>query len=79
MNISIIDIGTVIAVLSLFFKLSTDKASNAEEMGRMKQQIKSLETRASKIDTKLESIDEKLGNLITAMARLEGILGQNQQ
>ena len=78
MNMSMFDIGTIIAVLGLFFKLSTDKAAHAEEMGRMKQQIKSLETRASKIDDKLESIDDKLGNLITAVARLEGILGQNQ-
>jgi DNA anti-recombination protein RmuC len=79
MDMSVIDVGTVLAVLGLFYKLIADKAAQAEEMGKLKQQVKSLETRAGKIDNKLESIDDKLGNLINAVTRLEAILGQNQQ
>jgi predicted nucleic acid-binding Zn-ribbon protein len=79
MDMSMIDIGTVLAVLGLFYKLSADKAAHAEEMGKLKQQVRSLESRAGKIDDRLESIDDKLANLINAITRLETIIGQNQQ
>lgn len=76
---SVFDITTILAVLGLFYKLSTDKAAHAEEMGKLKQQVKSLESRASNVDDKLNSIDDKLGNLINAITRLETLLGQGQQ
>jgi len=79
MNMSMFDVGTVIAVLGLFYKLSADKAAHSEEMGKIKEKVNNLENHANKIDDKLESIDEKLGNLIISVARLEGILAQNQQ
>jgi predicted nucleic acid-binding Zn-ribbon protein len=79
MDMSVFDIGTALAVLSLFYKLSADKAQHSEEMGKLKQQVKSLETRAAKIDDRLESIDDKLGNLLTAITKLETIIGQNKQ
>ena len=79
MDMSMFDIGTVLAVLGLFYKLSADKAAHAEEMGKLKQQVKSLETRAAKIDNRLESIDTKLGNLLTAITKLETIIGQKGQ
>jgi len=79
MDMSMIDIGTVLAVLGLFYKLSADKAAHAEEMGKLKQQVRSLESRTGRIDDRLESIADKLANLINAITRLETIIGQNQQ
>jgi len=37
----------------------------------MKQQIKSLETRAGQVDSKLGDIDEKLSLVLAAIARLD--------
>jgi len=79
MDMSMFDIGTVLAVLGLFYKLSVDKAAHAEEMGKLKQQVRSLESRTSRIDDRLESIDDKLGNLLTAIIKLETIIGKKGQ
>ena len=79
MDMNPFDIGTILAVLGLFYKLSADKAAHAEEMGRLKQQVRSLESRTSRIDDRLESIDDKLGNLLTAIIKLETIIGQKGQ
>ena len=59
------------AFIGIFFKMQADKAVAAEELGRMKQQIKSLETRAGRVDGKLTEIDEKLSLMMAAIARLE--------
>lgn len=79
MNMSMFDVGTVLAVLGLFYKVISDKAVHAEQMGKLKQQVESLEKRASKIDDRLESIDDKLGNLLNAITKLETIIGQKVQ
>ena len=72
-----LDVGTVMAILGIIFKTSQDKASSAESLGKMKQQIKSLETRMAASDSKLNEIDQKLGKLIASMTRLETLLGQS--
>ena len=51
--------------------MQSDKATAAESLGQMKQQIKSLETRAAQVDSKLGDIDDKLSLLMAAIARLE--------
>lgn len=78
MDMSAIDVGTLIGLVGIFFKSLQDKAQAAEQLGRMKQQIKSLETRASAVDQKLGEIDDKLARLIASMTRLETLLNQNQ-
>lgn len=71
MDMSAVDLGTLAAFIGIFFKMQSDKALSAEELGRMKQQIKSLETRAGRVDGKLTEIDEKLSLMMAAIARLE--------
>lgn len=78
MDMSAIDVGTLIGLVGIFFKSLQDKAQAAEQLGRMKQQIKSLETRATAVDQKLGEIDDKLARLIASMTRLETLLNQNQ-
>jgi len=68
---SALDMGTIAAFIGIFFKMQSDKALSAEELGRMKQQIKSLETRAGQVDNKLGDIDEKLSLVLAAIARLD--------
>jgi hypothetical protein len=71
MDMSALDMGTIAAFIGIFFKMQSDKALSAEELGRMKQQIKSLETRAGQVDNKLGDIDEKLSLVLAAIARLD--------
>jgi septal ring factor EnvC (AmiA/AmiB activator) len=71
MDMSPVDYGTIFAFISLIFKMQSDKAQAGETLGQMKQQIKSLEARASHVDAKLSEIDEKLSQLVDSTARLE--------
>ena len=66
-----IDIGQVLALVAFWYSTIKDKAVKAEELGQMKQQIKSLETRASNVDAQLNEINSKLNQLVESNARLE--------
>ena len=70
-NMSPLDIGQVIALLAFWFSTIREKAQKAEEIGRIKQQIKSLETRAANVDGQLIEINNKLNQLVESNARLE--------
>ena len=70
-SMSPIDIGQLLALLAFWFSTSKDKAQKAEELGRMKQQLKSLETRAANVDHQLIEINSKLNQLVESNARLE--------
>ena len=74
MDVTAIDVGTIVALVAMLWKMSQDKAASAEEMGRLKQQVRSLETRASQSDAKFESVDRKLQQLIESVARIEATL-----
>lgn len=71
MDMSALDVGTILAVLGLFYKQIETRAQQAEQMGRIKQQVLALEQRAKIIEVKLEGIDNKLGVILEAHARLE--------
>jgi len=71
MDMNPIDIGQLLALGAFWFTTSRDKAQKAEELGQMKQQIRSLETRASKVDAQLNEINSKLNQLVESNARLE--------
>lgn len=66
-----IDIGQVLALVAFWYSTIKDKAVKAEELGQMKQQIRSLETRASNVDAQLNEINSKLNQLVESNARLE--------
>ena len=74
MDMSALDIGTVLAVFGLFYKLSETRAQHAEEMGKIKQQVLSLETQNTQLNAKLSEVDSKLNQLMESNARLEAHL-----
>lgn len=71
MDMNALDVGTVLALVVFWFNSTKDKASQSEELGKMKQQIKSLETRAAGVDSQLIEINVKLNKLMESNARLE--------
>ena len=78
-NMTALDLGQILAVLALFYRLSTDRANHAEEMGRIKSQIEHLENRAGTVDSRLDNIDSKLEKLIASAVRLEALLNAPQR
>ncbi|MGA1718774.1 MAG: hypothetical protein ACO38Q_08310, partial [Aquiluna sp.] len=68
MDMNTLDIATLIALVGMVIKMTQDKARNAEEMGKLKQQVSSLEARASGYDIKFESVERKLEALLSAVA-----------
>ena len=74
MDMTPVDIGTLVALVAMLWKMTQDKAAHAEQMGRLKQQVLSLEARASGYDAKFASVERKLETLIEAVARIEATL-----
>ena len=74
MDINSIDLGFLIALIGLVIKSSQDKARQAEEMGRLKQQVASLEARGSRWDDRFSELDSKLERLLAAVTRVETVL-----
>ena len=66
-----IDIGTLLALAAFWFSTTHDKAQKSEELGRMKQQIATLETKSVQVDSQLDNINIKLNQLMESNARLE--------
>ena len=66
-----IDIGTLLALAAFWFSTTKDKAQKSEELGRMKQQIATLETKSFQVDSQLDNINIKLNQLMESNARLE--------
>tara|TARA_Y100001973_G_C5198830_1_gene336181 strand:- start:531 stop:803 length:273 start_codon:yes stop_codon:yes gene_type:complete len=71
MDISGIDFGVILTLIGLIVKMSQDKANAAEQLGRLKQQVASLEARGSRWDNRFESLESKLEVLIAAVTRIE--------
>jgi septal ring factor EnvC (AmiA/AmiB activator) len=79
MDMNAIDIGTLLAIAGLLYKTTQDKIAQAEEMGKLKQQVKSLETKTNQIDNKLGEIDEKLGSLLQVITKVETLVEQSHK
>ncbi|WP_348660969.1 hypothetical protein [uncultured Idiomarina sp.] len=71
MDISGIDLGVILTLVAMIVRMSQDKANAAEQMGRLKQQVASLEARGSRWDNRFESLESKLEVLIAAVTRIE--------
>jgi len=54
MDMNAIDIGTLLAIAGLLYKTTQDKIAQAEEMGKLKQQVKSLEVKQIRLTTSSE-------------------------
>lgn len=72
--ISALDIGTVIVLIGFVYKQSADKAALAREAGEMRQQIRSLEARATQWDQRFSELDGKIERLLAGVTRLETLL-----
>lgn len=66
-----IDVGQLLALAAFWYSTTKDKAQKSEELGRMKQQIATLETKSVQVDSQLDSINVKLNQLMESNARLE--------
>jgi len=66
-----IDVGQLLALAAFWFSTTKDKAQKSEELGRMKQQIATLETKSVQVDSQLNDINTKLNQLMESNARLE--------
>lgn len=71
MDMNPIDVGQLIALVVFWYTTNKDKGEKAEELGKMKQQIKSLETKSVQVDSQLNEINTKLNQLVESNARLE--------
>ena len=69
-----VDYGTIIAFVLMILKLQNDKARSAEELGKMKEQLRTLENKATANDQRFAEIDAKLSHLVESNARLEGLV-----
>lgn len=70
-NMTAIDIGQLLALAAFWYTTTKDKAQKSEELGRMKQQITTLETKSIQVDDQLSKIDQKLNQLVESNTRLE--------
>ena len=73
---TMISITTIVALGGLALDHFREKGREREEMGRLKQQVKSLESRAGVADNRLASIDAQYTEIREQLARLEAILTQ---
>lgn len=71
---NMIDLGQIMALIGLAYKLSSDRSVHAEQMGKIKNQIEHLENRAGNVDSRLDIIDQKLEKLIASAVRLEAMM-----
>ena len=71
MDVSGVDLGVILTILAMIIKGTQDKARAAEELGKLKQQVASLEARGSRWDNRFESLETKLEVLIAAVTRIE--------
>ena len=78
MDFSNVDLGVIIAMIGLVIKTAQDKACHAEEMGRLKQQVASLESRGSRWDQRFNDIEKDLSDIKASLARVEAILSHRE-
>lgn len=76
MDLSTVDLGVIVAIIGLIIKSAQDKALQAEELGRLKQQVSSLEARGSRWDQRFNDIERDLSDIKASLARVEAILEQ---
>ena len=74
MTPSAIDLGAILSIVALVYSQMKEKARAAEEMGKLKQQVRSLETRANTYDARFDVLDDKIERLLAGVTRLETLL-----
>ncbi len=79
MDLSSVDIGVIVAIIGLVIKGAQDSARQAEEMGRLKQQVHSLEARGGRWDDRFNDIERDLSDIKASLARVEAVLTHIEQ
>lgn len=79
MDLSNVDIGVIVAIIGMIIKSAQDKAIQAEQMGRLKQQVQSLEARGGRWDERFNDIERDLSDIKASLARVETILAHIEQ
>ena len=79
MDLSNVDIGVIVAIIGMIIKSAQDKAAQAEQMGRLKQQVQSLEARGGRWDERFNDIERDLSDIKASLARVETVLSHIEQ
>jgi predicted nucleic acid-binding Zn-ribbon protein len=79
MDMNTLDIAMMISIAGLIVQVLRDRAAQAEAMGKLKQQVLSLEARASSFDNRFGEIERKLEALLSAVSRIEATLEAQQR
>jgi hypothetical protein len=79
MDMNTLDIAMMISIAGLIVQMLKDRAAQAEAMGKLKQQVASLEARASNFDDRFSEIERKLEALLSAVTRIEATLEVQQR
>jgi DNA repair exonuclease SbcCD ATPase subunit len=79
MDLSNVDIGVIVAIIGMIIKSAQDKAIQAEQMGRLKQQVQSLEARGGRWDERFNDIERDLSDIKASLARVETVLAHIEQ
>lgn len=70
----IASIASIAAVIFAYFSFMKDKLNNAEELGKLKQKVISLELQAQANESRFQTIENKLDLIQQSLTRLETLL-----
>jgi hypothetical protein len=65
---------SIVGVIFAYFSFMKDKLSNAEELGKLKQKVTSLQEQARANESRFQTIENKLDLIQQSLTRLETLL-----
>ncbi len=65
---------SIIGVIFAYFSFMKDKLNNAEELGKLKQKVISLQDQARANESRFQTIENKLDLIQQSLTRLETLL-----
>jgi hypothetical protein len=71
---SLASIASIVGIIFAYFSFMKDKLANAEELGKLKQKVISLEDQAKANESRFQTIENKLDLIQQSLTRLETLL-----
>ncbi len=71
---SLASLASIVGVIFAYFSFMKDKLNNAEELGKLKQKVISLEEQARANESRFQTIENKLDLIQQSLTRLETLL-----
>jgi hypothetical protein len=71
---SLASIASIVGIIFAYFSFMKDKLANAEELGKLKQKVISLEEQARANESRFQTIENKLDLIQQSLTRLETLL-----